>query len=362
MLISCPTCPKVYRVAASAIPPEGREVRCSACGSVWHEHGIEAELLDNNEASLDDSSSTLKSLAKMLEAHGVTPEMTLSEIEHFGEAPPTPPPRPAAKFNRSPKAIAPNRAMVISPPSATLPALASKHASDSTADAGSASTQDSRPASRALVDRIKMQWSSWREARDQAKAVPPGNAAARAFRERAQMQARNRLTPVRAAGWVLWAGTAAILAWGGMTQVERVQSAFPASENLYARLMPAPQSPLAIVDLTTRYVESIAGPVLEISGTVINEGHRAEVPTLELLALDQDGAVPQPVSISPVPLPKGGTRPFVVRAQMPEGTTRASLKVSPSLEQGRPQHYVMQQVGSGWGEALPPSISGVDRD
>ena len=32
----CPGCAAEYRVPDSAIPPEGREVECSACGKVWH--------------------------------------------------------------------------------------------------------------------------------------------------------------------------------------------------------------------------------------------------------------------------------------------------------------------------------------
>ncbi|GGF55680.1 hypothetical protein GCM10011402_04540 [Paracoccus acridae] len=32
----CPGCAAEYRVPDSAVPPEGREVECSACGKVWH--------------------------------------------------------------------------------------------------------------------------------------------------------------------------------------------------------------------------------------------------------------------------------------------------------------------------------------
>lgn len=32
----CPSCAAEYRVPDTAIPPEGREVECSACGNVWH--------------------------------------------------------------------------------------------------------------------------------------------------------------------------------------------------------------------------------------------------------------------------------------------------------------------------------------
>ena len=32
----CPGCAAEYRVSDTAIPPQGREVECSACGHVWH--------------------------------------------------------------------------------------------------------------------------------------------------------------------------------------------------------------------------------------------------------------------------------------------------------------------------------------
>ncbi|VDS07129.1 hypothetical protein PARHAE_00301 [Paracoccus haematequi] len=32
----CPGCAAEYRVPDTAIPPEGREVECSACGKIWH--------------------------------------------------------------------------------------------------------------------------------------------------------------------------------------------------------------------------------------------------------------------------------------------------------------------------------------
>lgn len=32
----CPGCAAEYRLPDTAIPPEGREVECSACGNVWH--------------------------------------------------------------------------------------------------------------------------------------------------------------------------------------------------------------------------------------------------------------------------------------------------------------------------------------
>lgn len=39
MILTCPSCGTQYAVKDGAIPPEGRKVRCAACGHSWHEPG-----------------------------------------------------------------------------------------------------------------------------------------------------------------------------------------------------------------------------------------------------------------------------------------------------------------------------------
>lgn len=39
MILTCPSCGTQYAVKDGAIPPEGRKVRCAACGHSWHESG-----------------------------------------------------------------------------------------------------------------------------------------------------------------------------------------------------------------------------------------------------------------------------------------------------------------------------------
>lgn len=39
MILTCPACAKRYRVADTAVPPEGRNVRCVACGESWFQPG-----------------------------------------------------------------------------------------------------------------------------------------------------------------------------------------------------------------------------------------------------------------------------------------------------------------------------------
>ena len=43
MILTCPSCGTQYAVKDGAIPPEGRKVRCAACGHSWHQPGDPVE-------------------------------------------------------------------------------------------------------------------------------------------------------------------------------------------------------------------------------------------------------------------------------------------------------------------------------
>jgi predicted Zn finger-like uncharacterized protein len=43
MILTCPSCGTQYAVKDGAIPPEGRKVRCAACGHSWHQEAEQAE-------------------------------------------------------------------------------------------------------------------------------------------------------------------------------------------------------------------------------------------------------------------------------------------------------------------------------
>ena len=43
MILTCPSCGTQYAVKDGAIPPEGRKVRCAACGHSWHQEPEQAE-------------------------------------------------------------------------------------------------------------------------------------------------------------------------------------------------------------------------------------------------------------------------------------------------------------------------------
>lgn len=53
MRLICPECEAQYEIADGLIPPEGRDVECSACGHGWHQPGA-PKLLLTAEAAIDD--------------------------------------------------------------------------------------------------------------------------------------------------------------------------------------------------------------------------------------------------------------------------------------------------------------------
>ncbi|MGV6819891.1 MAG: zinc-ribbon domain-containing protein [Parvularcula sp.] len=373
MLISCPTCPKQYNIPASDIPPEGRDVRCANCGTVWHEQGIEAEVLEAQPDVPIDSDKALRLLTKILHDQVAEAKDTMAEIEALEQASSAPILSPAV----NPSASEPDAEMVRSsstamvvveqPATDIVPQLTGQPRHTFFKDAprsenpprpnqrpqpsrdGGPMGHSARPA-RDLVDRVRLHWSAWRDSRAQARAVPPGNAAAQAFRHRAKAHYRNRLTPGRSVGWIAYAASVAVLSVGFFTFQKPIEEAFPASAKIYARLTPAPERPLSVSGLSTRYVQSLSGPVLEIRGTVENSGQEAVIPAMALTAVTPSGDMPRPLSISSTPLPSGGSRPFVVRAQLPARATRAFIEVNPASTDTSQNRYVFQQIGSGWGE------------
>jgi len=49
MIISCPNCSTRYTVANTAVPPQGRKVRCKSCGHIWYQRPVDE---DDHERTL----------------------------------------------------------------------------------------------------------------------------------------------------------------------------------------------------------------------------------------------------------------------------------------------------------------------
>jgi predicted Zn finger-like uncharacterized protein len=52
MILTCPSCGTQYSVKEGAIPPEGRRVRCAACGESWHQAATETDPATSTAATV----------------------------------------------------------------------------------------------------------------------------------------------------------------------------------------------------------------------------------------------------------------------------------------------------------------------
>lgn len=361
MLISCPQCPRVYEVAASAIPPGGREVACSACGCTWFEQGLVAELIDAL-AALDDPMVALGLAAPADAEPEVSARPAMAALSPPDAMTIAPPGSPVARI----------AAEILAP--AALAQMSSAQMSGVAMPAGplASTALTIRPAAPVVdLDLSAVRgaqpfglWARWRAHRKAQAArqaprahISPGDVAAAAFRARQREAARNRLTPLRALGWTAWAATAAALALAVNVEQATVLRYFPEAASLYARLGPAEPTPtLALAGLQQRFAQSLHGPVLELRGVLINTADEPLPPALELTLDGPAGAVTQRVAISDVPIPTGGERPFIVRAQVPAATERAIVRVADgsAAAPARTDGLRLEQRGGGWSQ---PSVA-----
>lgn len=326
MLISCPLCPKSYRVPDDAIPPEGRDVSCSACGTVWFEPGAASDLLQSASPSRADFEVAAEIVDRVWQGAALDTDLAA-------------PPEPIAT-------VAPG------PLDARLPATTHHHAQTPpqtlpvpvTAARSSFGPEDPRPAPApaqaqrpsggyvlrsvatsaarvfgSAVDAVKA-----RVATDRADSNP-GHAAASKMRARVRYQVSNRLTPARLAGWSAWAMSVALFA-ALVGERDQIAASWPRAGALYERIWAKEGPTLVLTDVVSRHALSVDGPVLEVSGLVRNGGSVSQVPAVTLAVAGHSGReVRRPVRLSDAPLSPGDSRPFVIRAALPAAAVSASL-------------------------------------
>lgn len=371
MLISCPTCPKVYRIPASSIPPEGRDVRCASCGEVWYEYGVTAEVLEETPGVTASISQEQLDSVLAGSVHG--PDMTsdivddvfasdLIESESPGGGEPyfddddiLPPEYPFEKIAPKQLAAPQSRYEDAEPPVYTVPMQRDRIAG---------AVEEVTVRVRGQLETWWAQFQEWREVRrqEEAEPLPPGHQAAEQFRARVRAKQRNRMTPLRFLGWLSWVGSICGVVALIVLEREEIQAAWPATENFYALFEGAPSTPsIQIAGISSRYAESFDGPVLELRGQLINTGNDPVLPALELSAVGATEPFSERVTVTDVPIPKGGERPFIIRAQIPDGTRQAAIRVHAGDDDLRaPSKFIVQRTGSGWGEVLPDSLTAAD--
>lgn len=57
MILTCPKCESRFVIAAQALAPEGRKVKCSSCSEIWHQLPDPDELIEEIETGLEESAA-----------------------------------------------------------------------------------------------------------------------------------------------------------------------------------------------------------------------------------------------------------------------------------------------------------------
>ena len=350
MILSCPSCAKTYRTPSSAIPPGGRDVQCSACGCVWFERGQMAEAVG---AGLSAADTLPRREAAVIEGH-CEPARPRPQPSVGDEAPRVSPAR------EQQTALA-----IVYGPSEPLPAptLRSEEASGDGPSLSEAAdvllrTLSERARRRAAFAASQLAAMAARLKRAPVAEPSTSEAAARATRRALQRRAANRLTPARALGWVAWAACVVGLVHALVFERQAVSRIFPPADRIFERGA-TPETPkgLRIEVSLSRYARSASGPAVVVTGNVFNDGDAA-VPEIRLTAVTADGEETQVLPLPQTQLPRGGERPFTVRALVPEGTTGLAVSVVAG-EAARPAGFVLQARGGAWdGHAGPPPTAG----
>ncbi|ADM09384.1 hypothetical protein PB2503_06592 [Parvularcula bermudensis HTCC2503] len=393
MMISCPACPKVYRIPAAAIPDSGREVRCSGCGTVWIERGIVADLIDmidleealrpygayqQVEAPAEDLALAVEDFAADDDAFTVSGP----DAGHFpapvayrgedgggtGEVVLPGPSASSAQAERAAPSSAPydgprqgdhqaGRLHVDAPLWSWTPALTVSSGALSLGNGVPTPVLEmEEPAPAPLSAAASLgpveAGRRWLKKRltSRRRQLDPGARAARRWRARFRTKIRNRLTPARAVGWSAWA-VIVIVATLVVTDRTLTERLWPRTHRLYAALADEPRlPPVRLEGVVRRVANSTEGPVLEVRGRLVNMSGDAIAPQL-VLQLNGDKRLSHAASISDVPLVSGGERPFVIRARLPEQVERIELTPSIGAVAGSlapSPSFRMQQIGSGW--------------
>lgn len=279
------------------IPPAGRDVRCDSCGTVWFERPtpetavVETVELAPGEVALIPGT---RAIAKAL------------------------PQLPSWAGFRSGRAD--ERAPV------PLMVARLRDAVDLKRAAAFAKALPLDAMARGLADT----WTDFLtiERRREAPQAPlllisPGDAAAQKVRARVRGRALNRLTPRRSVAWAAWVLAVFALLQHTVIDPARLHDLWPRTERVYAWFGAPEAAAIQVTDVSSRYAVSLHGPVLEVRGTVRNDGAAPVVPHLRLTAADLPGADAATAAVPEVP--PGGTRPFVLRAQLPAGVPTETL-------------------------------------
>ncbi len=194
----------------------------------------------------------------------------------------------------------------------------------------------------------------------------PGDDAVDNFREQTRRQARRRLTPIKALGWMAWAGVFVGLLAGAYIFRGQIMEFAPGSQRAFAALgLYQPEIyPVKIISTQHRYAMSSGGPVIELRGTIRHEGKTPlAAPMLRAEAYDARNVLLAAWEFAPQTrqlLPMMET-PFLSRAPAPDGVARVKLTLVPPDNMALPvsaeerQQFFMESMTGGWSNNNEPA-------
>ncbi|MEM8772077.1 MAG: zinc-ribbon domain-containing protein [Pseudomonadota bacterium] len=158
--------------------------------------------------------------------------------------------------------------------------------------------------------------------------------AMRKARRRAESREKNRLTPWRAVGWSAWLAVIIGAAYAVVVYRDEIVKVAPSAAEAYAVVgIETNPGGLKIENISHRLAMSTAGPVIEITGALRNQGDEAvDAPLLQAEALGPRGELLSRWTFTPAEPTVGakGVVTFITRNEAPEGVSEVALSLAPA--------------------------------
>lgn len=153
-------------------------------------------------------------------------------------------------------------------------------------------------------------------------------------RRRAEYRDKNRMTPLRAFGWSAWVAAVAGTIYAVVAYRDEIVKIAPSTADAYAVVgIEANPYGLAIEDVRHRLAMSTGGAMIEITGSLKNDGDAVvEAPLLQAEALGPRGELLSRWTFTPsqAEVLNGASIDFSTRAPAPEGVAEVALSFAPT--------------------------------
>lgn len=267
MIIVCPDCATRYEIEAPALGPGGRKVRCSGCGAQWFERPRALELSENGPDPVEDvvfevikaPAPDASSAADPAPGPGAGAVARTNAPARL---------RPETNFPSAPARLSPRVCRAPEGVEAEFEAIVKQHAAH----------------------------------REERKQFKPTVRAVRSARRRVRADVINRLTPMRAAGWLVFAGAVGALAYGLVAERDTITAAWPQAASVYAFAgLDARATGFELADVSYDLGARSGAPYVTITGALVNAGAKpAKAPALKAVARNAAGQI---VAVWPIARP-----------------------------------------------------------